>query len=412
MYPLASARSARNAVSVVPALDAGVVSSREVPAGSVRIVRRDEIATLARWPTAFLDQRKDRRFYELVEDTLGGFEYFYLLAGSAIQPCFVLDQDLASGVGARMGAFVSGVRRLWPRFLKARTLMVGCAAGEGHLDGSASTQAATATLLASSLRRVARDVNCVMIVLKEFPASYRKPLQVLEGAGFVRAPSMPMTTLALEFKNFEDYVDRMLSYQMRSKLRRKLRTAARAKPAIAMSVEHDISDMVDEIYPLYLAVYDRSPLKFEKLTKAFLCEIGKRMPDKARFLIWRQDKKMIAFSLCTVQGDAVCHDYVGFDYAVAFELNLYYVVFRDIIEWAIGNSYKRFYSGSLNYDPKWHLRQSLYPIDLYVRHTSAPLNAILKRLMPLLEPTHSDPILPNFHNYQELWETPSPAAQN
>ena len=243
-------------------------------------------------------------------------------------------------------------------------------------------------------------------MLKEFPAAYRTPLEVLKDAGFVRAPSMPMTTLSLEFKNFEDYVDRMLSYQMRSKLRRKLRTAARAKPAITMSIEDNIDDIVDEIYPLYLAVYERSPLKFEKLTKEFLCEIGKRMPDKARFLIWRQDRKIIAFSLCTVQGDAVCHDYVGFDYTVAFELNLYYRVFRDIIEWGIGCGYKRFYSGSLNYDPKWHLRQSLYPIDLYVRHTSDVMNAVLKRLMPMLEPTHSDPILPNFHNYQELWDRP------
>ena len=76
-----------------------------------------------------------------------------------------------------------------------------------------------------------------------------------------------------------------------------------------------------------------------------------------------------------VQGDGIWHEYVGFDYAVAFKLNLYYRVFHDIIEWAIANGYKRFYSGSLNYDPKWHLRQSLYPVDLYVRHTSDPINA-------------------------------------
>ena len=94
----------------------------------------------------------------------------------------------------------------------------------------------------------------------------------------------------------------------------------------------------------------------------------------------------------------------GFDYAVAFKLNLYYRVFHDIIEWAIAHGYKRFYSGSLNYDPKWHLRQSLYPVDLYVRHTSGLVNFLFRRLLPLLEPTHSDPILPNFSNYRELWE--------
>jgi hypothetical protein len=128
------------------------------------------------------------------------------------------------------------------------------------------------------------------------------------------------------------------------------------------------------------------------------------MPDKVKFFLWRQDGRIIAFGLFTLQGEAICHDYVGFDYAVAFKLNLYYRVFHDVIDWALANGCKRFYSGSLNYDPKWHLRQSLYPIDLYVRHTSDAVNAVFRRILPLMEPTRSDPILPNFENYRALWE--------
>jgi predicted N-acyltransferase len=298
---------------------------------------------------------------------------------------------------------VGGLRRVWPRFMRARTLMVGCAAGEGHLDGDDATKSETAETFGQSLLRIARDLNCVMIVLKEFPAKYRAPLQGLLSEGFARVPSMPMTTLSIEYKDFEDYVSNCLSPRTRGKVRRKLRAAERAKPEITMNVVGDITPFVHEVYPLYEKVYERSPLQFEKLTKEFLCEIGRRMPDKVRFFIWRQDNHIVAFGLCTMQGDAICHEYVGFDYAVAFDLNLYYRVFHDIIEWAIANDYKRFFSGSLNYDPKWHLRQSLYPVDLYVRHTSGPINAVLKRLLPVMEPTRSDPILPNFDNYRELW---------
>jgi predicted N-acyltransferase len=251
---------------------------------------------------------------------------------------------------------------------------------------------------------VARELDCAMIVLKEFPAKYRGPLQCLHDADFTRVPSMPMTTLGIDYRNFDDYLSNMLSPRTRGKVRRKLRAAERAQPVITMSVVDDVTPVVDDIYPLYEKVFERSPLQFEKLTREFLCEIGRRMPDKVRFFIWRQDDRIIAFGLCMVQGEDFSHDYVGFDYSVAFELNLYYRVFHDVVEWAIANGYKRFYSGSLNYDPKWHLRQSLYPVDLYVRHTSGPLNAVLSRLLPLMEPTRSDPILPNFHNYGELWE--------
>ena len=387
---------------------AGSISSADMHA-TIRIVSRNEIAASPHWRSAFAGERKDHRYYELVEDTLTGeFHYGYLAIESggairAVQPYIVVDQDLLAGTGSFAQGLVGGIRRLWPRFLRARTLMVGCAAGEGHLDGGELSEGAIARLLGQSLVTVARQLACALVVLKEFPARYRAPLECLGDVGFTRVPSMPMTTLNIEYRDFDDYLSRNLSPATRGKVRRKLRDAERAQPPITMTIETDATAIVDDIYPLYEKVFARSPMQFEKLTKEFLSGIGKRMPDKVRFFVWRQDAHIIAFGLCTIQADNICHEYVGFDYSVAFDLNLYYRVFHDIIEWAIANGYRRFYSGSLNYDPKWHLRQSLYPVDLYVRHTSGLLNAVLKRLLPLMEPTRSDPILPQFHNYNELW---------
>ena len=377
---------------------------------TIRIASRNEISGASHWRTAFAHERKDHRFYELLEDTLmDGFKYGYLIIEDnrticAIQPYFLIDQDLLAGVSGRVRKFIARIRRHWSRFMYARTLMVGCAAGEGHLDGDEPSQFANAELLAHSLPQIAGALNCTMIVLKEFPARYRAPLQCLRHVGFTRVPSMPMTTLSIDYRNFEDYLSNKLSPRTRETLRRKLRAAGRALPAITVSVVGDVTAVIDEVYSLYEKVFERSPLQFEKLTKEFLCEIGRRIPDKVRFFIWRQDSNIIAFALCMVQDDGIWHEYVGFDYSVAFKLHLYYRVFHDIIEWATAHGYKRFYSGSLNYDPKWHLRQSLYPVDLYVRHTSDPINALFTRLLPLMEPTRSDPILPNFHNYRELWE--------
>ncbi|HEX3442722.1 MAG TPA: GNAT family N-acetyltransferase [Pseudolabrys sp.] len=376
---------------------------------TIRLASRNEISQSPHWQTAFARERKDHRYYELVEDTLkDGFTYGYFAVESggavcAIQPYFIVDQDLLAGIGGPVQDLIAGIRRHWPRFMRAHTLMVGCSAGEGHLDGDDAARVATAELFADALPGLARKLGCAMVVLKEFPADCRPALQCLRAAGFTRIPSMPMTTLAIDYKNFDDYVSSALSPATRGKLRRKLRAAERARPPITMSVVDDVSAVVDEIYPLYEKVFERSSMHFEKLTKDFLCEIGRRIPDKARFFMWRQDARIVAFGLCMVQDDGIWSEYVGFDYAVAFELNLYYRVFHDTIAWAIANGYKRFYSTSLNYDPKWHLRQSLYPVDLYVRHTSAPINALLRRLLPLLEPTHTDKILPHFHNYGDLW---------
>lgn len=378
--------------------------------GDVFIASRAEIEHLARWKSAFADERKDYRFFEIVEDTIHqGFDHNYFIIKDAngeilsIQPFFVLDQDLLAVTNRHVMAAACFIRHLWPRFLRMRTLMVGCAAGEGHLDGTRLTQNISAKTLAVAITPLARKLGAQLIVLKEFPAKYRGALQCFLDHGFTRLPSMPMTKLNIDYANFEDYLKRVLSHKMRANLRQKFKAAARATPPIEVSVVQDIATIVDDVYPLYLNVYERSPLKFEKLTRETLLHLGQRMPDKIRFFIWRQDKRIVAFSYCMVQGEDLYHEYLGFDYSVALTLHLYHLVFRDILEWAIANRYKWYRSGALNYDPKLHLKQILDPIDLYVAHTSPTLNKILHKVLPLLEPTRSEKILRKFPNYKDLW---------
>jgi hypothetical protein len=105
-----------------------------------------------------------------------------------------------------------------------------------------------------------------------------------------------------------------------------------------------------------------------------------------------------------VQGETIYAEYIGLDYTVALDLHLYHYAYRDVVSWAIANGYKEFRSSGLNYDPKLHLRHLLAPIDLYVRHTSTILNAALKLLLPLLEPTRYEKTLQKFGNYNELWD--------
>ena len=140
-------------------------SSASRPGSTIRIASRSEISGSSHWRTAFAQERKDHRFYELLEDTLkDGFKYGYLVIENnrtvcAIQPYFLIDQDLLAGLSGRVRKFIAGIRRLWPRFMCARTLMVGCAAGEGHLDGDESSQFANAELLARSLPQIGARIR-------------------------------------------------------------------------------------------------------------------------------------------------------------------------------------------------------------------------------------------------------------
>jgi predicted N-acyltransferase len=285
-----------------------------------------------------------------------------------------------------------------------KTMMVGCVAGEGQLDdGSDAERAANAELLAAQIERHALALGAQLIVLKEFPSNYRETLACFERRGFTRIPSMPLTRLNIVYKSFDEYMQSALNSATRSKLRKKFKAAADDLP-IELHISNDIGPVIDEVYPLYLNVYRRSKLHFEKLTKDYFLRLGQIMPERARFFVWRRDGKAIAFGECIVHGDTMYAEYLGLDYSVALQLHLYHYVFRDLVSWGMANGYKWLQSGGLNYDPKLHLRYRLKPVDLYVEHTSLVINTILRRLLPLLEPTRYDETIKKFPNYSELWE--------
>jgi len=376
--------------------------------GLAKIVRIEDLRGNDFWKRAFENQSKDHRYYELIDRTLAGqFEHYYVVLEDhtgkvrAVQPIFLVRQNLVEGVPGKIRVVVDFIRKKFPRFLTMRVLMIGCAAGEGQLGAiDPNDEAWLAKALPSVLKAFAKQQKASLIVWKDFPAKYRSALAALTESNYVRVPSMPMTHLRIDYKNFDEYLAQ-IGYVSRKSLRRKFRKTERAAK-IELEVVTDVTPWIDEIYPLYLQVHERSPMKFEVLTKEFFVEIGGTMPDRARFFIWRQSGKIIAFSLCLVHGDTIHDECLGLDYKIAFELYLYFYTLRDVMSWAMSQGLRAYSSGPLNYDPKLHLGHELAPLDLYVMHTKSLLNPVFQFAVKYLEPTRHDPVLKKFPNADQL----------
>src|SRR5215467_3941316 len=381
----------------------------QLPQGVARLVTLAELKNCDAWPRAFQNKCQDHRYYEIAEETLleNDFEHHYLRlednSGNvrAIQPVFFVRQNLVEGLPGKVRSVVDGIRKIFPRFLTMRVLMVGCGAGTGDLGAcDEEDEGWTANALGMSLQTYARQNKASLVVLKDFPENYRSALETLRSNDYARMPSMPMTRLALSYENWDEYF-RTLSKATRKDLRRKFRKADGA-PKIDMEAVSEIASCIDEIYPLYLAVHERSPMKFETLTKQYFLAVADRMPERARFFIWRQSGKIVAFSFCLVCGDAIYDECIGLDYRVALDLHLYFYTLRDIISWALEQGLKYYYSNPLNYEPKLHLDCELVPLDLYIIHTNSLLNPIFRRLIKYVGPTRHDPVLHRFPNADQL----------
>lgn len=369
--------------------------------GTATIYARARDVNPALWERTFGHSHKDFAYYQLIEDTMTvGFTYRYLVLSDheqrdrALQPLIRVDQDLTASLGNFARRKVEQFRRLWPRFLSARILMAGCLVGDGAL-GVVEENAATwsAAVLAEALMVYAKHERVSLITIKDYPASFRAMLQPAFGKTYARLDGFPSLTMELPFESFEAYLERKLSRITRKGLRRKLRKSAEATPPVKLEVLSDCSEVIDEIYPLYAEVARRGAITFEVFTKEYFVEAGLRLPERCRFFIWRQSGKAVAFSFCTLWEGTIYDNDIGLDYGVAHELNLYYLTFRDIMEWALQHGYRRYCTAPFNYEPKLRLKLELVPLDIYVRHTSALANWFVRRFAPAFSPARSDPVL-------------------
>ncbi|HUO08076.1 MAG TPA: GNAT family N-acetyltransferase [Phycisphaerae bacterium] len=381
--------------------------------------------------TRLSQQICDHRYYELVHRSLGhDFPLSYIVlrdrAGRlrGAQPFFVVDQDILAGMKGKVPEITEKVRQMYPGFLKLKTMMLGNPAGPGA-PGIALQPFSTdigadhhwfTTALGEAVAEYGRRHGVKIVVFKDVPAEQREAMRGLaEGPDFMRIPSMPMTRLPLgQYTSFEDYMSKALSKVTRKSTRRKLKDSAGEK--IEMSVTNDVSDCVEEVHRLYLQVYERAGMKFEKLTPQFFLELGRSMPERARFFLWRRRGELIAVSITLVRmpshpdarlegggAETMLLDlYLGMEYPLALDLHMYFLTMRDVIQWCIENGISTYYSTPLNYDAKLHLKHELSPLDLWVRHASSILNPAFKFAMRFAEPTKHDKIIPLFPNVQEL----------
>jgi len=379
---------------------------------AITVATLKEVRQLPEWKRAFSHLAKDWRYYEIVQETINPeFDYRYLVVRNsdgkvlAIQPFFLVHQDILQGSNTRLTKFAENVRKIWPGFLKIRTLMVGNAAGPGYLQPTQEEERVqVARILSKNLIPLGKLHRSALVVLKEFPRFDRNALSELLAEGFSLLPSLPHTQHDLSrFASFDDYKEAK-NRNGRRRIERHLKASTNPGVApIQLEVRDSGEGAIDEIYELYEKTFERASMSFERLTPEYFREIGRRMPDRARFFFWRQNGKIIAASLCLIEGDTLLTEYLGLDYTVANDLKLYFRVHYDTIDWAIKNGFKSLVSTPLGYEPKLYLGHELLPVDLYVAQTfSSSMNSFFKWMASKIDPTVNDPVLERFPNFREL----------
>lgn len=342
----------------------------------------------------------------LYEETAEGYDFFITLEASAltefsfyyiciytdrglelIAPVFSSDFDLGIGLEGNLSRGLQLIRKIRKRFLIEKTLFCGSPFGECGAIGISPDPARQPVLLGelvSAMRQLSKEKKLSFLLFKDFPTTTRKILNPLERSGFFKGESFPNVTVPLPCNSIEEYLA-TLSYSCRKDLRRKVRKALSAAE-IEVRVVDTIDDLVDEVYGLYLQTYEAGTVRFEKLTRNYFLSVSREMRGTVKFFLYYVEGKLTCFNLCFCHGGRLIDKFIGFDYRVSRDLNLYFYTWYYNVGWCIQNGVREYQVGQTDHDVKLRLGGKLVPLNFYAKHTNPWINAVLRSVSRFLVP--------------------------
>ena len=366
---------------------------------SVTEIKRDD------WDSVFGDIPEGYQFYKTLEESkLQDFAFYYiaLYQGNAcllIAPLFGTDFNLDIAANGFIEKIIQGMRVFIPRFMVLKALFCGSPFGEHGVLGIRKNIEEKDILINELIKimsEFSKVKNTPLIIFKDFLREETLLSDSLSAQGFFKVKSFPSTVTGLNFSSFDEYLS-SLGHSTRKNLRRKIKKAY-SQAGIIVKIVERVDDIIDDVHRLYENTYHAGATKFEKLTKEFFINIGKNLLSHTKFFLYYVNGKLAAFNLCFVYKNLFIDKFIGFDYDLSNQYNLYFVSWCYNIEWCLKNSIRFYQSGQTDYYPKLRMGGKLVPLSAYLKHKNPLVNSLFKLLAIFLKPENFDPDIKNSAN--------------
>ena len=363
-------------------------------ASSIEAFGRDE------WNRLFPAELEDWNYYHAVERSdLPDFSWIYFGVRlenelRAIVPAFITDYRLDTTLTGPLRRFTDAITRAFPRLLQQRMLCLGSPVGEiCHLAFAPGTDATTQRRLLGAImdkvEEYTKQHRISMIAVKDAAAAQDAIWTQATGAHRLRRqPGLPTAFLDLRFASVEDYLN-SLSAATRKDMRRKLKAGS----ALRIEWRHDIDGIDDQVMRLYRSTVEKSELSFEELTPAYFSGVLRELGDRASCVTYWLGERLVAFNLVLHDGQRLLDKFLGMDYAVAREYNLYFYTWFENVRYCIAHSLPLYQSGQGLHREKLRLGSRLAANWLWYRHRNRLLDFIFASGERLFRLDRHDPEL-------------------
>ncbi len=225
---------------------------------------------------------------------------------------------------------------------------------------------------------VIKDLPCNSPLLSDADNRYAQALtDECSQRGFISVQGQALAYVPINFGSIDEYLAR-LSHSRRRNIRRKLRSREALRVEVLNTGDARFNDdaWLAQLYALYKAVYDQSEIHFDLLTAEFFSALLRDAGSNGRvFCYWHCDQ-LIGYNLCYVEDDKLLDKYIGLNYPLALEFNLYVVSWFVNLEYALANGLSFYVAGWT--DPQ--VKASLGADFTFTRHLVWVRNPLLRTL--------------------------------
>lgn len=283
-----------------------------------------------------------------------------------------------------------------PRLVSLPVIGIGspscdtCSIGFSTSLDAAGRAAAFAAMLAHLEQRAAEE-RCGLIAVKSLDARAESLEAVFRARGFARVTSVPLAILDLPFTSTEQYLA-SLPAKTRSYLKRKRRAAANVR----MEYVTSLAGVEAQVFALFQETLAQSKVDygdFEQLTPGYFPRVLEAMGEAAQCQLWWQGEELVGFQISLVGPRSIVTKHIGMKYPQARELNLYFLAWLDMIDFAIARGIPQVDMGATTYQTKMLFGAHLSQRWLHFRFRGGIANALLQPLAPLFDFERHDPEL-------------------
>lgn len=222
------------------------------------------------------------------------------------------------------------------------------------------------------------------ILVKDFSTTAKDVADELKEFKYHDFLVEPNMIVSVNWNTFDEYLNAMSKkYRNRAKSILKKGTELQRKHFSA----NDIKTHASEIQKLYDNVHMKATFRMASLTSDYFVEMKKALKDHFNFIAYYHNEVLVGFRTSFILNDSVEAHFIGLNYEVNKELELYQNVLYDYIKETIEHQLPKLTLGRTASEIKSTVGAEAYQLICYIRHRNPLSNQLIKPFIDSIKTT-------------------------